>query len=163
MSGGRSGPRLRNIIRLLEQGMEDTRGLSKALSEASLLDRLMCAVLGAGGSPHRGHLAVKGILRHFVDWNEVRVSAPTSVSEATAAAGIPGAAARARAAIEFLDGLFRRYGSIGLQFLKDAGPSDMKRFAATVSGEDKLLYSTLSLVAFDLPVVPPTPSLQRVC
>ncbi len=163
MSGEHSSSKLRNIIKSLEQGMEDARGLSKSLSGTGLMDRLMCAVLGAGGSPQRGHLAAKGILSQFVDWNEVRVSGPTSVSEAMAAAGLPDSAARARTATEFLGNLFRRYGSMGLQFLKDANPSDTKRFVTTVSGEDKVLNAAILLVAFGTPVVPPTPSLHRVC
>jgi endonuclease III len=161
MANKRAQARILAIVRALEQRFGKVTEAKELHSGFSLLDRMMAAVLGTGSTPEAGHAAIRQILKNFVDWNEVRVSHGPAVSDALGRS--PNALVQASRAIAFLEALFRSHKSLRLEVLKEAKPLEIRRFVASLNDSDRVLQATLLLVAFDQPVLPPTPTLQRVC
>ena len=118
-------------------------------------------VLGLHGAPPEGAEAAKKLMQHFVDWNEVRVSRPTTL------VAVLGRQSRAAARIallqRFLEAFFLRQRSLNLDYLFTLKSHEMRRFLSDLEVFDREELAAVFLSGFSVPVFPPSDTLRDVC
>src|SRR5258708_101791 len=116
-------------------------------------------VLGLHGPPTEGAEAAKKLMAHFVDWNEVRVSRPTTL---VAVLGRhPRAAARIALLQRFLEAFFLRQRSLNLDYLFTLKLHEVRRFLSDLEVFDREELPAVFLVGFSVPVFPPAEILRE--
>jgi len=115
-------------------------------------------VLGLHGPPAEGVEAARKLMSHFVDWNEVRVSRPTTL---VAALGrTPRAPERIALMHRFLEAYFLRQRSLNLDYLYTLKSHEVRRFLSDLEVFDREELAAVFLVGFDVPVFPPSDVLR---
>jgi hypothetical protein len=131
-----------------------------AVSAVSAKNSLIVAgvVLGLHGTPAEGNDAAKKLMAHFVDWNEVRVSRPTTL------VGVLGKQPRAPQRIQllqrFLECYFLKQRSLALDYLYSLKSAETKRFLADLEIFDREELAAVYLTGFNVEVFPPSDMLR---
>ena len=110
-------------------------------------------VLGLHGPPMEGVEAARKLMSHFVDWNEVRVSRPTTLVAALGRS--PRAAERIALLQRFLEAYFLRQRSLNLDYLFTLKGHEVRRFLSDLEVFDREELAAVFLTGFDVPVFPP--------
>lgn len=117
-------------------------------------------VLGLHGAPGEGAEAAKKLMAHFVDWNEVRVSRPTTL------VAVLGRQARASTRIallqRFLEAYFLRQRSLNLDYLFTLKNHEVRRFLSELEVFERDELAAMLLTGFKIAVFPPSDALRDV-
>jgi hypothetical protein len=116
--------------------------------------------LGLHGPPGEGFEAARKLMQHFVDWNEVRVSRPKTL---TAVLGKqPRAAERVALLQRFIETFFLRQRNLNLDYLFTLKPAEVKRFLTELQVFDREELAAMLLTGFHQAVFPPADPLREV-
>ena len=115
-------------------------------------------VLGLHGPPAEGAEGARKLMSHFVDWNEVRVSRPTTL---VAALGrTPRSAERIALLQRFLEAYFLRQRSLNLDYLFTLKSHEARRFVSDLEIFDREELAAVALTGFNIAVFPPSEVLR---
>jgi endonuclease III len=125
------------------------------------MEEMLVGILADGASERRGASALSAISRHFVDWNEVRVSSPCEI--ASAMPELAGAVDKAALVRTVLQRIYDLSNEMTLDFLKEKSPADAAKFIEGVPGFPEAALARATLLALGHEAFPPTPRVMKVC
>ncbi len=111
------------------------------------LRQLAIATLSVGSTDTVGRRAVDRALETLVDWNDMRVSSATELSQATGNA-VPRGAARCQRLIKVLQSVYDRENRMSLDRLRTLARRDAKHFLEELDGID--VYAVASVLLWSL-------------
>jgi endonuclease III len=125
------------------------------------MEEMLVGILAEGASERRGVTAFSAISRYFVDWNEVRVSAPCEI--ASAMPGLADAIPKATVLRSVLQRIYDLSNTMTLDFLKDKTPAEAAKFIEDMPGFPEAALARATLLVLGHETFPPTPRVMKVC
>jgi endonuclease III len=125
------------------------------------MEEMLVGILADGASERRGASALSAISRHFVDWNEVRVSSPCEI--ASAMPELAGAVDKAALVRTVLQRIYDLSNEMTLDFLKEKSPADAAKFIEDMPGFPEAALARATLLVLGHEAFPPTPRVMKVC
>jgi endonuclease III len=125
------------------------------------MEEMLVGILAEGASERKGASALSAISRYFVDWNEVRVSAPCEI--ASAMPELAGAMDKAALVRSVLQRIYDLSNEMTLDFLKEKSPADAAKFIEGMPDFPEAALARATLLALGHEVFPPTPRVMIVC
>ena len=117
-------------------------------------------ILGLHGPPVEGADSARKLMAHFVDWNEVRVSRPTTLVT------VLGKQARSTPRIallqRFLEAFFLRQRSLNLDYLFTLKSHEVRRFLSDLEVFERDELAAVYLTGFRVAVFPPSDALREI-
>ncbi|MFH0938026.1 MAG: hypothetical protein V1899_01895 [Planctomycetota bacterium] len=117
-------------------------------------------VLGLHGPPMEGSEAARKLMAHFVDWNEVRVSRPTTLVAVLGRQ--PRAPARIALLQRFLEAYFIQQRNLNLDYLYSLKNSEVRRFLSDLEIFSREELAAMLLAGFGIAVFPPAEMLHNM-
>jgi len=125
------------------------------------MEEMLVGILAEGASERKGASALSDISRYFVDWNEVRVSAPCEI--ASAMPELTGAVDKGVLVRSVLQRIYDLSNEMTLDFLKEKSPADAARLIEGMPGFPEAALARATLLVLGHEAFPPTPQVMKVC
>ena len=136
-------------------------GRQTASEQGSALEALMLGILEDGAPDGKAATALRRLLRHFVDWNEVRVGDPHEIADALS--GVPNAVEKAQIMRAVLDRLVERTCELSLEYLRDKSQREALRLINGIEGFPESALARTICIELDHDVMPLTPKITMIC
>jgi len=125
------------------------------------MEEMLVGILAEGVSERKGASALSAITRYFVDWNEVRVSAPVEI--ASAMPELAGAMDKASLVRSVLQRIYDLSNEMTLDFLKEQSPADAAMLIEDMPGFPEAALARATLLVLGHEAFPLTPHVMKVC
>ena len=131
----------RTLINDLVDALEKKLGKPSRAATRPLLPAIVKAVLSVDASPQKVESAYAKLEKEFVDWNEVRVTAPRELAECIK--GVGDELAKAEAITALLGKVFADRNELYFDFLSDMQDETRIAYLETIQGLDRLYQQAL--------------------
>jgi endonuclease III len=125
------------------------------------MEEMLVGILAEGASERKGASALSAISRYFVDWNEVRVSAPCEI--ASAMPGLADALDKAALVRFVLQRIYDLANEMTLDFLKEKSPADAAKLIEGIPGFPEAALARATLLVLGHEAFPLTPGVMKIC
>ena len=153
--------RSRRLAHRVVMVLRKNYGRPHAHATRPAMEEMLVGILAEGASERKGASALSAISRYFVDWNEVRVSAPCEI--ASAMPELAGALDKAALVRSVLQRIYDLSNEMTLDFLKERSPADAAKFIEGMPGFPEAALARATLLVLGHEAFPPTPRVMKVC
>jgi len=140
--------------------LEKLYGAKRKVKQDTMLQQVLVGLLSVGTSTSNAVRALKLLGEEFVDWNELRISAPEEISEVLASCKVTPAAGRC--VTRFLLALFEQTSALTLEFLEKEKPNAAYERLMGLSGAPPQAAAEAALGWFNAPFLPVDGELRRI-
>jgi endonuclease III len=153
--------RCRRLAHRVVTSLRKDYGRPRAHVSRPAMEEMLVGILAEGASERKGAYALSAISRYFVDWNEVRVSAPCEI--ASAMPELAGAVDKAALVRHVLQRIYDLSSEMTLDFLKERSPAEAAEFIEEIPGFPEAALARATLLTLGHETFPPTPRVMKVC
>jgi endonuclease III len=153
--------RCRRLAQKVVTSLRKVYGRPRAHVSRPAMEEMLVGILAEGASERKGAFALSAISRYFVDWNEVRVSAPCEI--ASAMPGLADAVDKAALVRCVLQRIYDLSNEMTLEFLRERSPADAAKFIEDIPGFPEAALARATLLVLGHETFPPTPRVMKVC
>lgn len=125
------------------------------------VEHVVRTILSEEASSEQVEKAMERFRRHFVDWNDLRVSRPREVREVLGS-DYPGAAEKARVIPRLLDQVFKRHNSMVWDFLEEMGKLEGRAYFEALEEVRPFVAATIARDFLDAHAFPADRDVARV-
>jgi endonuclease III len=143
------------LMRAYRSGKREHGKTEKPEYEMST-DALIYAIVSENLPESAAQTAVKKLARHFVDWNDLRVSRPEEIVDVLGK-DTPENRRIADALTQALHAIFNKYDVVNLDVLKESGKRQAKAVLEKILPSSRFVINYVVLTAFDGHSIPVTP------
>ena len=143
----KDGAQYARRIKRLYNRLRRTEGKPEPGEPTEPIEQLIVSVLGVGSSQEHGRKALRKLLRHTVDINEIRVSSPGEITSVIKDV-VPQASERAKALVAALNAVYHAENEVSLASLHTMGRREARQYLENLGSIDP--YSIASIMLWSL-------------
>ncbi|GAB4159251.1 MAG: hypothetical protein Kow00107_07800 [Planctomycetota bacterium] len=121
-----------STIKWIHTKLKESFGDSIELPQRGVLDELVFNLLLQGSSKDRAEEALKALKEEYFDWNEVRVTIPSSIEVVIKGVGLE--SVKSMRLVKILQGIFEDRSEVDLEFLAEMNAPAIKNYLGTMEG-----------------------------
>jgi endonuclease-3 len=140
--------KLSKIIQLLKEGY----GEHNYRNRSDPMDTLVATILSQNTTDKNSSRAFSNLKKAFPSWESILKADPRKIQKAIHSGGLPGI--KARRIKHVLKEIYKRRGSLSIDFLRDMPTEDAVDFLRSIKGIGPKTASVLLLFRFNKPIMP---------
>ncbi len=146
-------------IRTIHEKLKQAWADEVEVPRRKTLDELVFNLLLQGSSKERAERAFEALKEEFHDWNEVRVTLPSTIVEVIKGVGLE--SLKAMRLVKILQGIFEDRSEVDLEFLREMEPKAVSNYLGNMEGIGGHAVESVLAFSLDRHVFPLTKAAER--